>query len=216
MSAPIRILIADDHALIREGIKKVLEANTEYLVDEAKDGEEALILHEQNNYDVIILDFEMPKLNGFEASKKMLGENQELNIVILTMFKQESLFNKAIDLGVKGYLTKENTVSEIVACVEKVLDGGHYISPSISELIIQRNRKKKLAGHLNLDSSLTSMESTVMNLLAEMKTNQEIADELGVSIKTIQNHRNNVCKKLGLNGTHALLKYAVQNAPFVG
>ncbi|MCG8374435.1 MAG: response regulator transcription factor [Balneolales bacterium] len=216
MNAPIRILIADDHALIREGIKKVLEANTEYLVDEAKDGEEALTLYEQNNYDVIILDFEMPKLNGFEVSKRMLGENQELNIVILTMFRQESLFNKAIDLGVKGYLTKENTVTEIVACVEKVLGGGHYISPSISELIIQRNRKKKLAGHLDLDSSLTSTESTVMNLLAEMKTNQEIADELGVSIKTIQNHRNNVCKKLGLNGTHALLKYAVQNAPFVG
>ncbi len=216
MNAPIRILIADDHALIREGIKKVLEANTEYLVDEAKDGEEAVTLYEQNNYDVIILDFEMPKLNGFEVSKRMLGENQELNIVILTMFRQESLFNKAIDLGVKGYLTKENTVTEIVACVEKVLGGGHYISPSISELIIQRNRKKKLAGHLDLDSSLTSTESTVMNLLAEMKTNQEIADELGVSIKTIQNHRNNVCKKLGLNGTHALLKYAVQNAPFVG
>lgn len=215
MSAPIRILIADDHALIREGIKKVLEANTAYLVDEAKDGEEALALYEQNNYGVIILDFEMPKLNGFDVSKKLLGDNQELNIVILTMFKHESLFNKAIDLGVKGYLTKENTVTEIVACVEKVLDGGHYISPSISELIIQRNRKKKLAGHLNLDSSLTNTESTVMNLLAEMKTNQEIADELGVSIKTIQNHRNNVCKKLGLNGTHALLKYAVQNAPFV-
>lgn len=215
MSAPIRILIADDHALIREGIKKVLEANTAYLVDEAKDGEEALVLHEQNNYGVIILDFEMPKLNGFDVSKILLDDNQELNIVILTMFKQESLFNKAIDLGVKGYLTKENTVTEIVACVEKVLDGGHYISPSISELIIQRNRKKKMAGHLDLDSSLTSTESTIMNLLAEMKTNQEIADELGVSIKTIQNHRNNVCKKLGLNGTHALLKYAVQNAPFV-
>lgn len=215
MNTSIRILIADDHALIREGIKKVLEANTGYLVDEAQDGEEALALHTKNVYDVIILDFEMPKLNGFDVSKKLLGDNQELNIVILTMFKQESLFNKAIDLGVKGYLTKENTVAEIVACVKKVLEGGHYISPSISELIIQRNRKKKLAGHLNLDSSLTSTESTVMNLLAEMKTNQEIADELGVSIKTIQNHRNNVCKKLGLNGTHALLKYAVQNAPFV-
>lgn len=215
MSSNINILVADDHALIREGIKKVLESNLDYQVDEAEDGEQALTLFEQKSYDILVLDFEMPKMNGFDVAKKLLGKNPELNVVILTMYKQESLFNKAIDLGVKGYLTKENTVTEIQTCVKKVLAGGHYISPSISELIIQRNQKKKMQGQLEGENKLTPTESAVLNLLAKMNTNQEIADELGVSIKTIQNHRNNVCKKLGLNGTHALLKYAVQNAPFI-
>jgi DNA-binding NarL/FixJ family response regulator len=129
------------------------------------------------------------------------------------MYKDESLFNKAMDIGVKGYVLKENTVSEIIQCVQKVLSGKHYLSPAISEFLIRRN-SKLVAPASDKDglNSLTKTEKNIIKQLAEMKTSQEIADENNVSIKTIQNHRNNICNKLGLSGTHALLKYAVEHA----
>lgn len=128
------------------------------------------------------------------------------------MHNDEQLFNKAMDIGVKGFVLKENTVSEIVQCAKTVLDGRHYLSPVISEYLIKRNsRLINTATDKDGIHLLTPTENKVLRELATMKTNQELADIFSVSIKTIQNHRNNICSKLGISGTHALLKFALDN-----
>jgi DNA-binding NarL/FixJ family response regulator len=213
MSKQIKLLLADDHTLIRSGLRQTIDKNGKFDVYEVDDGEKALSFIREHKPDIAILDIEMPGMTGFEVAEAVHYESLSVDIVFLTMFKDTSIFNKAMDIGVKGYVLKENTVDEIVQCVNMVSRGKSYISPAISDLIMRRNNKlmNKASDSKGLDQ-LTSTETKVMKLLTEMKTNQEMADKLGVSIKTIQNHRNNICNKLEISGAHALLKFAVENA----
>ncbi|MCP9290807.1 response regulator transcription factor [Gracilimonas sediminicola] len=213
MGNVVKTLIADDHPLMRNGLQQVLEGHEDFEIITAENGKEALDLIRTQSPQIAILDIEMPELTGFEVAKQVYHEGISIDIIFLTMYKDESLFNKAMDIGVKGYVLKENTVSEIIQCVQTVLSGKHYLSPAISEFLIRRN-SKLVAPASDKDglNSLTKTEKNIIKQLAEMKTSQEIADENNVSIKTIQNHRNNICNKLGLSGTHALLKYAVEHA----
>lgn len=213
MDSKKTVLLADDHALIRGGLRYVFEQKNDYNIIEAENGEDALLIIREKPPHVAILDIEMPGITGFEVAKRVHNEGISIDIVFLTMFKDESLFNKAMDIGVKGYMLKENTSLEILKCVESVLAGKHYLSPEISNFLINRNTRlstpatDKEGIHL-----LTLTEKNVLKLLATMKTNQEMADELNVSIKTIQNHRHNICHKLDIRGTHALLKFAMEHA----
>ena len=155
-------------------------------------------------------------MTGFEVAQVVHHENIQVNLVFLTMHKDDTLFNKAMDIGVKGFLLKENTVMEIVQCVQTVLDGRSYLSPAISDLLIRRNKNlMSSASDKRGINMLTPAELTIMKKLAEMKTSRDIADELNVSIKTVQNHRQNICNKLDLNGTHALLRFAIDNASLI-
>ncbi len=211
MDRMANVLIADDHELIRGGLRTVLQAQTHYQVVEAKNGLHALTIIREQKLDVAILDIEMPEMSGYEVAKKVREEGLPVKIIFLTMFKDESMFNKAMDIGVKGYVLKENTVTDILNSVNTVLEGRYYLSPAISDFLMRRNsntQAKESSGELD---QLTSAEMTVLNQLAEMKTSQEIAETLHVSVKTVQNHRNNICSKLGLNGAHALLKFALEN-----
>lgn len=216
MEANKTLLIADDHALIRQGLRHILDSETPFRILEAEDGEKALKIIREHKPDIAILDVEMPFVTGFEVAKKVHKEGLNLDVIFLTMYKDEAMFNNAMDIGVKGYVLKENTVTEILECLKAVLAGRHYLSPAISELLIRRNSKLSAPAS---DSSglhlLTQSESTILKMLSEMKTNHEIADELGISIKTVQNHRNNICGKLGLTGAHALLKFAIERAPLL-
>lgn len=212
MDSKKTVLLADDHSLIRGGLRYVFEQKNDYNIIEAENGEDALLIIREKNPHVAILDIEMPRITGFEVAKRVHNEGISIDIIFLTMFKDESLFNKAMDIGVKGYMLKENTSLEILKCVESVLAGKHYLSPEISNFLINRNTKlatpatDKEGIHL-----LTHTEKNVLKLLATMKTNQEMADELNVSIKTIQNHRHNICLKLDIRGAHALLKFAMEH-----
>lgn len=212
MPKPIPILIADDHILIRKGLYQVLESQPMYRVIEAENGEEALAFIREYKPRIVVLDVEMPKLSGFEVAKRVQDESLPIDVIFLTMYNDEIVFNKAMDIGVKGYVLKENTVSEILQCLESVREGKYYFSPSISNFFVRRNARlvtpasDKEGIHL-----LTSAEKNVLKLLAEMKTNLEIASELNISIKTVHNHRSNVCEKLRLHGAHALLKFAVEH-----
>ena len=207
-----KLLIADDHSLIRKGLKQVLEAETVFTILEAENGEQALEIIRNDKPEIAILDIEMPEYTGFKVAQKVHKESTPIDIIFLTMFKDESMFNNAMDIGVKGYVLKENTVSEIVQCVKVVLSGEYYLSPAISQYLIRRNN-----GLMNEASDkhginlLTDSEKKILKLVSDMKTNQEIAKQLSISSKTVKNHRNNICNKLGLTGTHALLKYAIQN-----
>lgn len=211
MSSDIEVLIADDHELIRKGLKQVIEIQTNYRVYEAEDGKEALDKLIKFSPRVAVLDIDMPYVTGVDIARKVKTEGIETDVIFLTMHGDEQLFNSAMNLGVKGFVLKENTVSEIVDCLESVISGNHYISPSMSSYLIKRASKQVVleSDKMNLNL-LTATEHKVMFQLGQMKTNSEIADSLGVSIKTVQNHRNNICKKLDIRGRHALLKYAVE------
>lgn len=207
-----KILIADDHGLIRKGLRQVLESETEFEIIEAENGKKALQIIRDQNPEIAILDIEMPEITGFEVAKKIQHESIAIDVIFLTMFNDESMFNNAMDVGVKGYVLKENTISEIVECIKTVQSGKYYLSPAISQYLIRRN-----TGLMNEASDkkginhLTDSEKNILRLVSDMKTNQEIAKELSISSKTVKNHRNNICNKLGLSGTHALLKFAIQN-----
>jgi len=206
------ILIADDHALIRKGLCEVLSKQSDYTILEAANGKDALGLIRSQKPDIAILDIEMPEITGFEVARQVHNEGLSVSIIFLTMFKDESMFNNAMDIGVKGYVLKENTVTEIIQCIEQVKKGNSYISPAISAYLIQRNQK--LTGKASDKDGLhllTPSETTIMKLLSELLTNHEIAEKQHVSIKTVQNHRNNICNKLDLSGTHALLKFALEH-----
>lgn len=213
MNNKVTILIVDDHALIRKGLKQVLETQPGLTLIEAVNGEEALKIIRMQKPDIAILDIEMPIYTGLEVAKKIQKEALSIDIIFLTMYNDESMFNKAMDIGVKGYVLKENTVSEIVQSVKSVLEGKYYVSPAISDFLIKRNTKLVSeptdASGLHL---LTPSERNMLKLVGEMKTNQEIAKLLNISIKTVQNHRNNMCQKLEIKGTHALLKFAIDHS----
>ncbi len=213
MDKQVTILIADDHELVRRGLKQVLESDPQLTVIEAGNGEDALnIIRGEKNL-IAVLDIEMPKLKGLEVARIVKEEQIPATLIFLTMMKDEDVFNKSMDLGVRGYVLKENTVSELLKCIESVSGGNYYLSPSMSEFLLKRNRNEKSNDAENdVISLLTSTELKVLKSVAEMKTNQEIANMMNISIKTVHNHRTNICDKLGLHGAHALLKFAIENS----
>lgn len=208
-----KIIIADDHGLIRKGLRQVIASSTRFEVIEAENGEQALAFILKEKPSIAILDIEMPIMTGFEVAQKVQSQSVDVDLIFLTMFKDESIFNKAMDIGVKGYVLKENTVSEIIQCIQSVLKGNYYLSPAISDFLIRRNTKSAspVKSSNGLDQ-LTSAEKNLLKHLGMMKTNQELAEQFNISIKTVQNHRSNICNKLGLKGAHALLKFAVEQS----
>lgn len=208
----VSILLADDHALIRKGLRQTLERNADFQITEAENGEEALSIIRDEKPQIAILDIEMPLMTGFEVAQCVHNEGLNVDIVFLTMYKDDTMFNNAMDIGVKGYVLKENTVLEIVQCVNAVREGKSFISPAISDLLIRRNSKLRAPASDQLGlNQLTPAERRVMRQVAQMKTNQEIAQELHISDNTVKNHRTNICNKLGLSGAHSLLKFALEH-----
>lgn len=208
------VLIADDHALIREGLVSVLEKGLDAEFLQTEDGDEALQLIQSRKPDVAILDVEMPNMSGYDVAMAVNRLKLPTKLIILTMIKDGQLFRKAMEIGVRGYVLKENTSVEMLQCVKKVLRGDYYLSPAVSGSLLQeqsteRNQRENSDGKLEL---LTSTERSVLKQVAELKTSQEIADSMFISVKTVQNHRNNICSKLGLQGAHALLRFAVERS----
>jgi DNA-binding NarL/FixJ family response regulator len=207
------IVIADDHPLLRKGLRQMVETLPDTDVLEAENGGDALHIIREHRPSVALLDIEMPKMTGFEVAKRVNDEGLPVSIIFLTMYNQEQVFNKAMDTGVKGYVLKENAISEVLLCIAAVSEGKYYLSPSISDFLIRRNsRLASPAQESSGISLLTPAERNVLKLVAGMNTNQQIADALNISIKTVHNHRNNICNKLGLNGAHALLKFASEHS----
>lgn len=207
---PITVLIADDHPIVRSGLRTVLEKNPRLrVVHEAENGDSALQLICQSKPDVAILDIEMPVKDGFGVARAVQEENLPVHLIFMTMHNDEQTFNKAMDLGVRGFILKENAVADIIGAIEMVVDGKHYISPSLSEYLMQRVRPGTPTSSA-LDQ-LTPAERNIIKLIAEQKTTKAIADELFISPKTVEKHRSNICTKLNLRGAYALLKFALDN-----
>jgi DNA-binding NarL/FixJ family response regulator len=205
MKTEIKVVIADDHPIFRQGLRQVIEKDTLLKVlAEAADGEAALEFIRTAHPDVALLDIDMPLKDGFEVVRSLREQRSPVTSIFLTMYKDEVHLNEALDLGVKGYVLKDSATTEVVRCIKAVAAGQIYISPELSTYLLDRGRRPNL-------SELTDAERRVLVLLAEYKTSKEIAAALCVSARTVENHRANICTKLNLHGTHALVKFAIQH-----
>jgi len=213
MKPEIRILIADDHPIFRQGLRQVIEkAPGLQVVAEADDGGAALDLIKEHRPDIALLDLDMPVRDGFAVLRAVREERLPVEVVFLTMHKDEMHFHEALNLGAKGYVLKDSAAADVVNCLKAVAAGENFISPSLSTHLLNRSRRVTALneGQRGL-SELTPTERRVLGLLAELKTSKEIANELRVSARTIDNHRANICAKLDLRGSHALVKFALEH-----
>lgn len=212
-NSEIRILIADDHALIRKGLRQIIEADTDYkVVAEAANGAEALGFITQLLPQIAIIDVNMPEMGGFDVAREAQKRKLDVGIIFLTMHKDKTFFEKAMDLGARGYILKDGALNEIVDAINSVVRGRPYISPQLSGYLLQRmDRIGLLAKQTPALNDLTSTEKRILKLVAEYKTSKEIAEELHIHYRTVDNHRTNIASKLGLHGSHALLKFAVEH-----
>ena len=213
MPAKVRILIADDHPLFRQGLRQTIETTPAFqVIREAGDGHAALQSIRDLTPDLCILDINMPGSDGLAVVRQMRAQRLRTEVIILTMYNEEELFNAAMDLNVKGYVLKESAVSDILDAIRTVMAGHRYISPKLSDFLLTRRagaeslRREKPG----LDK-LTPAERRILKLIAEDKTSKEIADELGLSPRTVENHRTNICAKLDVHGVHSLVKFAYEN-----
>ncbi len=209
----ISVLIADDHPIVRKGLRSVLESDGRVLVmHETDNGGSALQLIRQSTPDVAVLDVEMPVMDGFEVAAAVMDEGLNVQLVIMTMHNDEQTFNHAMNLGVQGFVLKENAVAEIRNAILAVSGGRHYFSPALSDYMVRRGSGPAAspAGEPDI-GQLTRAEQKILRLIAENKTTRAIADELFISPKTVEKHRSNICSKLNLHGAYALLRFALTN-----
>jgi DNA-binding NarL/FixJ family response regulator len=210
---PLRLVIADDHPIFRAGLRAVLARSPEIqIVGEAGDGAEALDQVRQFKPDIAIVDIDMPKCDGLRFAASVRDAQIPVKVVVLTAHPQKEMFDAFLDLGVAGYVLKENASAELIACLKAVSEGEPYVSPSLTRLLL---RRRQAVDQLRTErpgiDRLTPAERRILRLIAEDKTSKEIATQLGVSPNTVDNHRANICEKLGLRGTHSLLKFAFDN-----
>jgi DNA-binding NarL/FixJ family response regulator len=209
----IRVLIADDHPIFRQGLRLIIEAQQDLtVVAEATDGAQAIERLRSGDIAVAVLDVTMPIKDGFAVAREAREQRLAAALVFLTMHKDEHYLNAALDLGVPGYVLKDNATTEIVDCVRTVAGGGEYISPTLSSFLIRRrSRATSLTAQKPALEDLTPAERRILRLVADGLTSREIAGQLGVGVRTVEHHRNNVAVKLELRGSHALVKFAVKH-----
>jgi DNA-binding NarL/FixJ family response regulator len=207
----IRVLIADDHAIVRSGLRAVVESDAALqIVAEAGDGEQALSRIIEVRPDVIVLDLDMPRRDGFSVVREMRRQSLPGAVIVVTMHGEADLLNEALALEILGYVVKDDTVTDIVPGIRAVHQGRHFISPALSSHLISRGAVPAARTRSGLEL-LSPTEVKIVRLVADGKSSKEIAAELGSHYRTVENHRVNICGKLDLHGSHALLKFAMLN-----
>ena len=212
MANEITVLIADDHPIFRRGLHEVIAAEPRFrLVAQVEDGEAAWAAIRQQVPQVAVLDVDMPGKDGLTVARAVKESRLAVAIVLLTMHRNERLFNTALDLGVEGFVLKDSAMAEIVSAITATAGGRRYITPLLTEFLLHR-RRAGVPGQIDGDPQLallTDAERRVLALVAEHKTSREIATELFVSVRTVDRHRANIVTKLELHGAHALLQFAL-------
>ena len=210
MNKEIRILIADDHPIFRRGLRMVIEADPQLsVVAEADDGASALASIEGLRPDVAVLDINMPAPDGLTIARRIREQRLHVAPVFLTMHRDEALFNAALDAGVRGFVVKDGAANEIVGCIKAVAAGQSFFSPALSgHLLARRERADEFARQTPSINDLTAAERRILRLIAEAKSNKEMAEALFISVRTVEHHRSSICQKLGLKSSHSLIRFA--------
>jgi DNA-binding NarL/FixJ family response regulator len=201
-----RVLLADDHALVREGLKNVLLQDGFEVAAEVANGRDAVELARKLRPDVAVLDFSMPLLNGIDAARSMQSISPRIRTILLTMYKEEQYVMEALRAGIKGYVLKTQAAADLLHAIHSVLEGGTYLSPGISENVVRAALNKDEA----ILDPLTQREREVLQLIAEGKTNKEVSQQIGMSVKTVESHRRNVMVKLNIHETAGLVRHAIK------
>jgi DNA-binding NarL/FixJ family response regulator len=203
---PVRVVLADDHALVRQGIKSVLEREGLQVVAEASDGQEAIRQAKALAPDVVVMDIGMPTLNGMDAARELGRCCPKTKSILLTQHDEDQYVSEALSAGVKGYVLKSQVASDLIQAIQQVLRGQVYLSPGISAAVMAAVQSK---GQRPADP-LTARERQVLQLIAEGKSTKDVASLLGVSVKTAESHRSRLMQKLDIHETASLVRYAVK------
>jgi DNA-binding NarL/FixJ family response regulator len=203
---PTRILLADDHLIVREGLKALLEGEGFAVVAEVGDGHEAVRVARERCPDIAVVDFGMPLLNGCNAAREILQACPRAKAILLTMHTEDHYVLEALRAGIKGYVVKTQAAADLVRAISEVQKGMVYLSPGISQTVVQAYLTKSDVP----PDPLTPREREVLQLVAEGKTTKEVAKLLGISVKTAESHRTRIMEKLEIHETASLVRYAVR------
>ena len=206
MSDVIRVIIAEDHTIVRSGLRMLLEAESDIeVVAEAGDGEEALKLVEKYQPDLVLIDIAMPKIDGMEATRQIKARYPQINVLALTMHRTDEYFFEMLKTGASGYILKGAETKDFIEAVRVVHKGDMFIHPTMARKLVQDYVSRTQTEN---DHRLSPRENEILRLLVEGYSNNEIAEKLVISTSTVYTHRNNIMTKLGLNSRHELMKYA--------
>jgi DNA-binding NarL/FixJ family response regulator len=208
-----RIVVADDHPMFRRGLVEAIgQERGITIVGQAETAAEARQLIESVKPDVAVLDIEMAGERSLSIAREVRDRGLPVRVLFLTMHREEDIFNEAIDAGAAGYVLKDAAAREIAAAIRAVAKGDAYVSPAISSYLLRRaERAQALLSEKPALEQLTASERKILKLIAQGKTSKEAADELSISYRTVENHRANICAKLGLSGTNSLLRFALEH-----
>jgi len=207
----IKVLLADDHALIREGLRSLLEKQPDMeVVADADDGRRAIELVRELSPDVVVMDVTMPTLGGIEATRQITGEFPAVKVIALSIHSRRRFVADMLQAGAAGYILKECLFDELVQAIRAVSEGGRYLSPRITDVVVDDYVKRLSSGDESPLRSLTGREREVLQLVAEGKSTKQIAQELHVSTKTIEANRRQIMEKLDMHSVAELTKYAVR------
>jgi two-component system response regulator NreC len=209
---PVRIVLADDHTVMRNGLRLLLERQPHLqVVGEAADGRQAVALSETANPDVVIMDIGMPNLNGIEATRQIVDRNPRTAVAILSMHSDESYVIRALKAGARAYLLKDSAEADLLAAVRALTEGKSFFSPAISKILVEDYmRQLESRGAEDTYELLTKREREILQLLAEGRTNKEVANMLNLSLYTVETHRTHILQKLNLHSVPELILYAVR------
>ena len=208
----IRVLLADDHIVMRKGLRLLLERQPNItVVGEASDGRECVSLAESENPDVVVMDIAMPNLNGIEAARQIVAQRPNVAVAVLSMHSDESYVIRALKAGARAYLLKDSAESDLIAAIRALSDGKSFFSPAISRLLVEDYmRQLERKGVEDSYELLTTREREILQLLAEGKSNKEVANMLSLSLYTVETHRTHILQKLNLHTVPELILYAVR------
>lgn len=219
MRKNLRILIVDDHKMVREGIRSMLEfqeSKFKFFINEAADGEEGVEIAGQNPYDIIIMDYQLPGIDGAGAARQILEKNPDAKILALSNYNEYMYIDRMIKTGVKGFVLKNVTPEELIKAIETIHNGSNYFSNDVAIKLLNfkndtpdsrarlRNSKTKIY------DDISTREAEVLKLVAEAKSNDEIADLLSISKRTVESHKQNLLRKIGVKNTSELIKFAIE------
>jgi two-component system response regulator NreC len=208
----IRVLLADDHTIVRDGLRALLEKQPDMTVSgEASDGREAVQIAEENSPDVVVMDIAMPNMNGIEATRRIVATHPSTAVVILSMHQDESYVLRSLKAGARGYLLKDSLRSDVVEAIRSVAQGRSFLTRKVSRLMQEEYiRQMERRGVEDSYDLLTDREREILQLVAEGRTNKEVANVLNIGLTTVETHRTHILQKLGLHSVPELILYAVR------